>query len=892
MPAPDAVGLLTSALDGRYTIEREIGAGGMATVYLARDVKHNRNVALKVLKPELGAILGVERFLAEIQVTANLQHPNLLPLFDSGEANGLLFYVMPYVEGETLRARLNREKQLPVDDAVHIAVAVASALEYAHAHDVIHRDLKPENILMQAGQPVIADFGIALAVSKAGGARITQTGLSLGTPQYMSPEQATGDRTVDARTDIYSLGAVTYEMLAGEPPHAGPTAQSIIAKLMTEEVRPLTILRRSVPPHVDAAVRHALEKLPADRFATAQAFADAISGKSIATLSASGAPALTSRADGAASRRARARLAVRETVMAALLVVAIGFGLAEWKRANRPDDSTVLRFQLVLPKEQLFNDALGGTLLAISPRGDRIAYVANTPTSSGSVLWLRSAEEIGVKQLLNRGDAIRTPCFSPDGMWVAFTAGNEVRKVSVEGGPVATLATLPDLPLGLTWGPNGFLVAGSSAAGLFVIPERGGPARLLPKAEGVGSDRYPVFLPDGKTVVYVSVPSGGFANARLAFASVADGKRVITDVAGSAPLAALNGQLVYATLAGAVMAVPIDGDHVTVNSPVPLVQDVVVDPNGGAKAAVSASGTLVYRSGRSENQPMIVRGGATPLIAELRDYSSPRFSPDGKRVALTISRPEGPDVWVYDRAQNTLTKVTSEGSNQRPEWSHDGKRLLFASARGGQSAFWWQPADGSGAAELLYKPVEGDPYEAVLSPDGHWLVYRTGPGGKPSRSIFAVELVGEHKSVPLVTGNSSLTPRLSPDGHWLAYQSNESGTFEIYVRPFPGPGGKVQVSSGLGTEPLWAASGRMLYYRSGRDVVGVSVTTGASLTLGERKVVLTGDFLQNPSHPNYDVSPDGSEFLMIRRAGEDVLTIVVHNWAREVAAKTTGQGGR
>ena len=257
---------LTESLADRYTLDREIGRGGMATVYLARDVKHQRQVAVKVLDPELGAVVGAERFLAEIKVTANLQHPNLLPLFDSGEAGGLLFYVMPFVDGESLRVRLDREKQLPVDEAVRIAVAVANALAYAHTQGVIHRDLKPENILIQAGQPVVADFGIALAVSKAGGQRVTQTGLSLGTPQYMSPEQATGDRTVDGRTDIYSLGAMTYEMLTGEPPHVGTTAQAIVAKLMTEEVRPLTVLRRNVPAHVDAAVRHALEKLPADRF--------------------------------------------------------------------------------------------------------------------------------------------------------------------------------------------------------------------------------------------------------------------------------------------------------------------------------------------------------------------------------------------------------------------------------------------------------------------------------------------------------------------------------------------------------------------------------------------------------------------------------------------------
>ncbi|MBM4195330.1 MAG: serine/threonine protein kinase [Gemmatimonadetes bacterium] len=264
------------SLPGRYEIEREIGRGGMATVYLARDVRHDRRVALKVMKPELGAVLGTERFLAEIRVTANLQHPNLLPLFDSGEVDGHLFYVMPYVEGESLRSRLDREKHLPIPDALRIAVSVAGALDYAHRHGVIHRDLKPENILLQDGQPLIADFGIALAVSKAGGERVTQTGLSLGTPQYMSPEQAAGDRAVDGRSDIYSLGAILYESLAGEPPHIGGTIQAIVAKVLTETPVSVRVRRPSVPEHIAAAVAHALEKLPADRWSTGQEFASAL----------------------------------------------------------------------------------------------------------------------------------------------------------------------------------------------------------------------------------------------------------------------------------------------------------------------------------------------------------------------------------------------------------------------------------------------------------------------------------------------------------------------------------------------------------------------------------------------------------------------------------------
>jgi hypothetical protein len=273
---PDVPSRLTAALQGRYRIERELGEGGMATVYLAEDVRHERKVALKVLRPELAAVLGAERFLAEIKTTANLQHPHILPLFDSGTADGFLYYVMPYIEGESLRERLDREKQLGVDEAVRIAREVADALDYAHRHDVIHRDINPANILLHDGRPVVADFGIALAVSAAGGGRMTETGLSLGTPHYMSPEQASADRDLTARSDVYSLGCVLYEMIAGQPPHTGPSAQSVLVRILTETPRPLTDLRHTVPPHVASAVLKAVEKLPADRFESAKAFMDAL----------------------------------------------------------------------------------------------------------------------------------------------------------------------------------------------------------------------------------------------------------------------------------------------------------------------------------------------------------------------------------------------------------------------------------------------------------------------------------------------------------------------------------------------------------------------------------------------------------------------------------------
>ncbi|MGB7212386.1 MAG: serine/threonine-protein kinase, partial [Gemmatimonadales bacterium] len=272
----DPFSRLTTALADRYRIERELGAGGMATVYLAEDVKHARKVAVKVLRPELAAVIGADRFLSEIKTTANLQHPHILPLHDSGESDGFLFYVMPFVEGESLRDRLNREKQLPIAEAVAIAEEVAGALDYAHRHGVIHRDIKPENILLHDGRALVADFGIALAASKAGSTRMTETGMSLGTPHYMSPEQAMGEREITPRSDVYALGCVLYEMLCGEPPFSGPTAQAIVAKVLTEEPRPLIPKRHTIPPQVEAAVLTALEKLPADRFASAAEFVAAL----------------------------------------------------------------------------------------------------------------------------------------------------------------------------------------------------------------------------------------------------------------------------------------------------------------------------------------------------------------------------------------------------------------------------------------------------------------------------------------------------------------------------------------------------------------------------------------------------------------------------------------
>jgi len=364
---------LTTALEQRYRIERQLGAGGMATVFLATDLKHDREVALKVLRPELGAVLGVERFLAEIKITARLDHPHILTLIDSGAEEGFLYYVLPFVRGESLRDKLNREHQLGLDEALAITRQIASALDYAHRHGVVHRDIKPENILLLEGEAMLADFGIALAVSEAGGNRLTETGLSLGTPQYMSPEQATGDRMLDARSDVYSLGAVLYEMLAGEPPVTGPSAQAMIAKLMTERPVHLRVVRPAVPENVDAAVARALDKTPADRFASAGDFVRALEERS--ATGSSTAPTVA-----VAAPRSRRRLWIG--LAAALIVLAVS-GAAWLSARGRAAAPTSAPASYALRDRTQLTFTGTVAISAVSGDGKQLAFITHNCGADG-----------------------------------------------------------------------------------------------------------------------------------------------------------------------------------------------------------------------------------------------------------------------------------------------------------------------------------------------------------------------------------------------------------------------------------------------------------------------------------------------------------------------------
>ena len=878
--AVDALGTLNRVLADRYTIEREIGAGGMATVYLARDVRHERYVALKVLSPELGAVLGVERFLAEIRVTANLQHPNLLPLFDSGEADGLLFYVMPYVDGETLRARLSREKQLPIDEAVHICVAVAGALEYAHAHHVIHRDLKPENILLQAGQPMVADFGIALAVSNAGGARITQTGLSLGTPQYMSPEQATGDRTIDGRSDIYSLAAVTYEMLTGDAPYTGSTAQAIIARVLTERPRRVRLSRETVPTFVEQAIDRALAKLPADRFATAREFADAMQRGTVGEHRS--AMFADDHATDGTARQPVHRLVV-PALWAAAFVLATGIAAAGWIATSRTAQQMPVTFGLSFAPAERMTQISRGNALAVSPDGEVIAFVGGAQQH----IYLRPVGDLHAR-LLPGTDNASDPAFSPDGKSIAFISGDKLKRIPVDGGSVVGLATIPGVTHGLAWSTGNKIVV-SVQGRLSAVPASGGPAQPLSPRDTTGgqNDSWPSVLPDGNTVLF-TMWRGSASTSRLVVASMKTGARTDLNLPGTKPLGVIDGNLVYVNAAdGALMAAPFDTKRLRVTgSPTPLGDSVSIMAAGLAKAALSPTGTLVYQTGTPLQEILVAdeRGVTQSVGAPAHAYSFPRLSPDGRRIAVTAVTNSASDVWIFNVGSRTLERLTADGAASRPEWAPDGTHVLFRSDQGGRASIAWQPANRNGGATTLLTDSRRNLWEGLLSPDGRTLLYRTGTLG--SAMIWTRRMAGD--TIPRQLADSQFTEwgaRFSPDGRAVAYSSNEGGPRQVYVRPFP-TGARFQVSDAGGDTPVWSRDGRLFYINADTLVV-VTFAGSPPAAVASRRPLFVGDYFtfSQPGHANFDVGPDGKHFLVLKPVGGDPVTVVIHGWGTVLKAR-------
>jgi serine/threonine-protein kinase len=841
----------------------------MATVYLARDLKHDRDVAVKVLRPELAAALGAARFLAEIKTTANLQHPHILPLHDSGEANGSLFYVMPFVQGESLRERLARERQLPIDDAVQIAREVADALGYAHERGVVHRDVKPENILLQGGHALVADFGIALAVQQAGGQRMTQTGLSLGTPQYMSPEQAMGERVIDARCDIYALGVVLYEMLAGEPPFTGPTVQATLARVMTERPRSLTAQRPSVPVYVEAAVFKAIEKLPADRFSTARHFADALAGSG----------AFVARP---VTRRAGTRAWALSAVAALTVLAATGIG---WLIGRRNDGGGATSY----PPSRLaiVGPRFGGTgvaalqrQLTLTPDGETLLYL--TLAADGHTQLMRQRlDALEPAPVANVRTGTTVPFFSPDGKWFAgwVTGERDAYRYAFAGGSSERLSLMGGYTGFVQWDQRGTIWFSPTNGGSILRLDEGDslPRDIGPRSRGL---RLQQVLPDGRHVLAMrrAVTQSGPA----VIFDMNTGEMAPLMPAAVVEVRYANGYVIFVLPDGTLQAAPFDeATRRVTGAAVTIGTNVSNTGTGIAQFAVAQNGTIAYIVEEPQSLVFVDRSGtARAALDALHNYHGPRFSPDGRQLAFDFNSADGRDVWRLSIGDGTLARATFDHDGHDVTWTPDGHFITYLSARSGTEAIYRKRPSGTEPAEALFTSRQLG-FTGMWVRDGSAILpvmndMRPGSGS----DVAIVRNGGRGSAEPIVaTEFAEGYPALSPDSRWLAFTSDQSGRPEVYVRPLSGTGDQVQVSLDGGTEAVWAPSGTAVFYRTtGQEesrLVEARVRTVPSFSVLSRAPLFSvADMIGTNPHANYDISPDGRTFVMVRRSPATRIMVI------------------
>jgi serine/threonine-protein kinase len=795
--------LLAAALADRYRIVRELGAGGMATVYLAEDLKHDRKVAIKVLKPELAAVLGADRFVVEIKTTAAMSHPHILPLFDSGTADGFLYYVMPYIEGETIRDKLTRETQFSIADAVRLTREVAEALDYAHRRGIIHRDIKPENILLHDGRAMVMDFGIALAVSAAAGGRMTETGLSLGTPHYMSPEQATAEKEITPRSDIYSLASVCYEMLAGRPPHVGGPAQQVIMRIITEAAPPVSSLRRTVPSHVNDAVAKALEKLPADRFDTVREFAEALANPAFSVQAPSGA------LPRPASSAALSGLWRWAAVASGLVAVAAG----AWAIRTNSVAAAAARDVGLPPTAPMRLEDRRRTF-AVAHDGSFIIYEARVGTVSQ--LWYRSLVGPEVRAIDGTEGAMGTPRISPDDLRVAFVSRGELKIVPIAGGPVTAVARAAD-PYGGEWLESGQI---------FFASDDGRAIRWFDAEPGAGrSVTTPLcILPQllaGGTSVLCGGGSIKWAYTRdIASPTARHYLRRTARAAGAGPTLVLGADfrviddryLVYMSLDGTIMATRFENrDSLTVGKSVALVPGVRrATYSGAGHFDITRNGSLAFVPGINAEAGQLVRwssdGRTLPVGVEDGVHLRFSASPDGRRVASVVEGAEQQELRIYDLRTGAKEVVDRGLMLGTPAWSPDSRRIAYR-----------RQEFATPDSELVYLRELDSPAPPRVLVTGQ---YAARDAGSYRAADFFITSAGQNDARNLVVNPLATPARIdtlplssyfisvSPDRKWIVYQNQ--GAAGLYLQPWPALDRRVQVAAN-GEEPLWRSANEIVY---------------------------------------------------------------------------------
>jgi eukaryotic-like serine/threonine-protein kinase len=880
---------------GPYEILSPLGAGGMGEVYRARDTRLDRTVAIKILPTHLSQNAEArERFDREARAISSLSHPNICHLYDVGQQDGTSYLVMEYLEGETLADRL-RKGPLRLEQVLTMGAEICEGLEKAHRSGVVHRDLKPSNIMLTKSGAKLMDFGLAKAGAAAVGAGsssdslatmsqpLTAQGTIVGTFQYMSPEQVEG-KEADPRSDIFSLGAVLYEMVTGKRAFEGKTTASMIAAIMASHPAPISTIQPMSPPMLERLVKGCLAKDPDERLQTAHDVELDLKWIAEAPIPA-GVPA-------AARRSARFWMTATVVLLVASSLITGAYLMRSPKLQYGSAKRVVIRLSGTAPLAlaRLAPLGIGRTSFALSADGTHLVYVADLGETSQ--LYVRPMDELEAAPIPGTQGAYG-PFFSPDGRWIGFFAENKLKKVSLLGGDPVVLCEART-PHGGSWGPDDTVVFSDEEGGkLIQLRASGGQVRTVPITTNdtlsLGSHGLTLYssqiLPGGKWVLVTVPVSANWDFARIAALSLETGELNFVINGGTSPHYISTGHLVF-TRGKTLMAAPFDlAQHKVTGPAVAVLDGVKTEAWGAAQFAVSDDGTLVYLPGAAGWIGKLVSvdrtGRATALPLPAQAYGVLKFSPGGERLAVEIGGATD-DVWVYESTRGALTRLTTEGSNSRPTWTPDGKRVTFRSFREGTSSIVQKLADGSGMEERLLTNKYPS-FPGSWSPDGSVLAFSESTP-TDDEDLWILPMHGDRTPRPfLQTHFAEWGPGFSPDGHWIAYTSDESGRSEVYVRPYPGPGGKWQISTKGGEEPRWSQSGE-LFYRNATKWMAVRVHTSPIFSVEKPQVMFEGNYI-NVMGIEYDVAPDGRHFVMIEanepKSPPTELSAVV-NWLTEL----------
>jgi len=881
--------LAAGARLGPYEIHSAIGKGGMGEVYRARDTKLQRDVAIKILPSQFAADPErLARFEREAQLLASLNHPHIGTIHGFEESGGLRALVLELVEGETLADRIARGA-IPLDEALPIANQIAEALEAAHEQGIIHRDLKPSNIkITPDGVVKVLDFGLAkLAAPDPAGlspdmsvsptitnaAMMTGIGVLLGTAAYMAPEQAKG-RPADKRSDIWAFGCVLYEMLTARRAFEGEDVSDTLAAVLRGEPD-WGALPANAPPALSTLLKDCLKR---DR---RQRISDIAAARFVLTEYEKLTPVMAPAAPPTAAPQ-RQPLWRRAVVPGAAVVVTAAISSAlVWFTMRPALPPAPLRLSADLGADaSLVTDQ--GAAAVLSPDGAVLVFAAQRSGATDTLLFVRRLEQLQAAPLSGT-DGARNPFFSPDGQWIAFFAGGKLKKIAVTGGAAVTLCDAPN-GRGGTWGEDGTIVFtpnNTARVRLLRVSSTGGtPQPLTTLAQGETTQRWPQVLPGGTAVLYASAPTQTeWEDGSIVVQPLPAGERKVVQRGGYYGRYLPSGHLVYLH-DGTLFAAPFDFERLEVTGQaVPVLEGVTSSPNvtGGAQISVSANGTFVYLPGQNVGadapiQWMDRAGKTTPLRATASNWSNPQFSPDGTRLAVDVIDKNQADVWVYEWARDTLTRLTFDpAADGKPVWTPDGRRIVFTSTRNNAPPnLYWQRADGTGDVQRLTdsKNVQ---FAASWHPSGKFLAFQE-QSPQTSFDLMILPMEGDEASgwkpgKPTVFLNSPFSeqePMFSPDGRWLAYLSNESGRYEVYVRPFPGPGGKWQISTAGGVFPTWSRGRHELLYQTldQRFMVAAYTVEGDSFRAGKPSLWSEGRLVQRPRQRAFDLHPDGERLAL------------------------------